>query len=50
MPDRRTFALQFRIGIFVVISLVVFLGVIYLLGARARYFERKYGSTRTSPR
>jgi phospholipid/cholesterol/gamma-HCH transport system substrate-binding protein len=42
MPDRRTFALQFRIGIFVVISLVVFLGVIYLLGARARYFERKY--------
>jgi phospholipid/cholesterol/gamma-HCH transport system substrate-binding protein len=42
MPDRRTFALQFRIGIFVVISLIVFLGVIYLLGARARYFERKY--------
>lgn len=42
MPDRRTFALQFRIGMFVVISLVVFLGVIYLLGARARYFERKY--------
>jgi phospholipid/cholesterol/gamma-HCH transport system substrate-binding protein len=42
MPDRRTFALQLRIGLFVVISLVVFLGVIYLLGARARYFERKY--------
>ena len=42
MPDRRTFALQVRIGIFVVISLAVFLGVIYLLGARARYFERKY--------
>jgi len=42
MPDRRTFGLQVRIGIFVVVALAVFLGVIYLLGARARYFERKY--------
>jgi phospholipid/cholesterol/gamma-HCH transport system substrate-binding protein len=42
MPDRRTLGLQLRIGVFVVISLAVFLGVIYLLGARARYFERKY--------
>jgi phospholipid/cholesterol/gamma-HCH transport system substrate-binding protein len=42
MPDRRSLGLQLRIGVFVVISLVVFLGVIYLLGARARYFERKY--------
>lgn len=40
--DRRSLGLQLRIGVFVVISLVVFLGVIYLLGARARYFERKY--------
>ena len=42
MPDRRTLGLQLRIGVFVVVALVVFLGVIYLLGARARYFERKY--------
>lgn len=42
MPDRRTFGLQVRIGLFVVVALAVFLGVIYLLGARARYFERKY--------
>ena len=42
MPDRRTLGLQLRIGVFVVVALAVFLGVIYLLGARARYFERKY--------
>jgi phospholipid/cholesterol/gamma-HCH transport system substrate-binding protein len=42
MADRRALALQIRIGVFVVVSLVVFLGIIYLLGARARYFERKY--------
>jgi phospholipid/cholesterol/gamma-HCH transport system substrate-binding protein len=35
-------ALQVRIGIFVVVSLGVFLAIIYLLGAQARYFERKY--------
>jgi phospholipid/cholesterol/gamma-HCH transport system substrate-binding protein len=40
--DGRHYALQLRIGAFVVISLVVFLGLIYLLGAQARYFERKY--------
>ncbi|MBI2524412.1 MAG: MCE family protein [Candidatus Rokubacteria bacterium] len=40
--DGRGYALQLRIGAFVVISLVVFLGIIYLLGAQARYFERKY--------
>ena len=42
MPDRRTLALQIRIGVFVVVSLAVFVGIIYLLGARARYFERKF--------
>src|SRR5215475_4394119 len=31
-----------RIGIFVVVSLGVFLAIIYLLGAQARYFERKF--------
>jgi phospholipid/cholesterol/gamma-HCH transport system substrate-binding protein len=42
MPDRRSLALQLRIGGFVLVSLAVFLAIIYLLGARARYFERKY--------
>ncbi len=40
--DGRHYALQLRIGAFVVASLGVFLGIIYLLGAQARYFERKY--------
>jgi phospholipid/cholesterol/gamma-HCH transport system substrate-binding protein len=31
-----------RIGVFVLAGLGVFLGIIYLLGAQARYFERKY--------
>ena len=42
MPDRRSLALQLRIGGFVLVSLAVFLAIIYLLGARARYFESKY--------
>jgi len=42
MPDRRSLALQMRIGAFVVVSLLIFLGVIYLLGAQSRIFERKY--------
>lgn len=40
--DRGHYALQLRIGAFVVASLGIFLGIIYLLGAQARYFERKY--------
>ena len=31
-----------RIGAFILLGLVVFLAIIYLLGAQARYFERKY--------
>ena len=42
--------LQLRIGTFIVIALLVFLGVIYLLGAQSRYFERKYELSRSSPR
>lgn len=42
MPDRRTLALQIRIGVFVVVALGVCLALIYLLGSQARYFERKY--------
>jgi phospholipid/cholesterol/gamma-HCH transport system substrate-binding protein len=40
--DRASLALRLRIGAFVVVALAVFLGIIYLLGAQARYFERKY--------
>ena len=42
MPDGRQFALQVRIGAFILAGLGVFLVIIYLLGAQARYFERKY--------
>jgi phospholipid/cholesterol/gamma-HCH transport system substrate-binding protein len=34
--------LRFRVGVFVVIALVAFVGVIYVLGARARLFEARY--------
>jgi phospholipid/cholesterol/gamma-HCH transport system substrate-binding protein len=42
LPDERPYALQLRIGAFILGSLVVFFAIIYLLGARARYFESKY--------
>src|SRR3990172_6926276 len=42
MPDRRAYALQLRIGAFILVALGVFLAIVYLLGAQARYFERKY--------
>ena len=42
MPDRRAYALQLRIGAFILVALGVFLAIVYLLGARARYFESKY--------
>ncbi|MCI0548507.1 MAG: MlaD family protein [Candidatus Rokubacteria bacterium] len=42
MNDGRAFGLQLRIGAFIIGALVVFLGIIYLLGAQARYFEPKY--------
>jgi phospholipid/cholesterol/gamma-HCH transport system substrate-binding protein len=42
MPDERRYGLQLRIGAFILVSLVVFLAIVYLLGARARYFESKY--------
>ncbi len=42
MADDRPYALQLRIGAFILGSLVVFFAIIYLLGARARYFESKY--------
>ena len=42
MADGRAFSLQLRIGGFILAGLGVFLAIIYLLGAQARYFERKY--------
>jgi phospholipid/cholesterol/gamma-HCH transport system substrate-binding protein len=45
VPDGRRLVLQMRIGAFILIGLVVFLAIIYLLGAQARYFERKYDLT-----
>jgi phospholipid/cholesterol/gamma-HCH transport system substrate-binding protein len=45
VPDGRRLVLQMRIGAFILLGLVVFLAIIYLLGAQARYFERKYAIT-----
>ena len=42
MPDRAQVSLQVRIGAFILSGLLVFFAIIYLLGAQARYFERKY--------
>jgi phospholipid/cholesterol/gamma-HCH transport system substrate-binding protein len=42
VADERPYVLQLRIGTFILVSLVVFFAIIYLLGARARYFESKY--------
>jgi len=45
VPDGRRLVLQMRIGAFILLGLVVVLAIIYLLGAQARYFERKYAIT-----
>ena len=42
MAEPRQRTLQIRIGAFILAGLGVFLAIIYLLGAQARYFERKY--------
>jgi phospholipid/cholesterol/gamma-HCH transport system substrate-binding protein len=42
MPDERPYALQVRIGLFILVSLVLLFAIVYLLGERARYFESKY--------
>jgi len=42
VPDRAQLSLQVRIGAFILSGLLVFFAIIYLLGAQARYFERKY--------
>jgi phospholipid/cholesterol/gamma-HCH transport system substrate-binding protein len=40
--ERRELGVKFRVGLFVLVALAVFLGTIYALGARARLFERHY--------
>jgi phospholipid/cholesterol/gamma-HCH transport system substrate-binding protein len=40
--QQRERSTKYRVGIFVLASLVVFLGIIYMLGARARLFESRY--------
>ncbi len=42
VDDKRGMATQVRVGVFVLLALAVFLGLIYMLGARARLFEAKY--------
>jgi phospholipid/cholesterol/gamma-HCH transport system substrate-binding protein len=41
VADERL-GLQIRVGAFILSGLLVFFAIIYLLGAQARYFERKY--------
>jgi phospholipid/cholesterol/gamma-HCH transport system substrate-binding protein len=40
--QQRERATKLRVGIFVLVTLGIFLGVIYMLGARARLFETRY--------
>jgi phospholipid/cholesterol/gamma-HCH transport system substrate-binding protein len=40
--ERSELGLKLRVGVFVIASLAVFLGLIYMLGARARLFEARY--------
>src|SRR5216117_3166282 len=40
--DRREIGLKLRVGVFVLVALAAFLGMVYALGARARLFEARY--------
>lgn len=40
--EQRERVLQVRVGVFVLVGLGLFLGMIYVLGARARLFESRY--------
>ena len=42
MDDKREILVKFRVGLFVLVALVTFLGLVYALGARARLFESRY--------
>src|SRR5262245_48301116 len=41
-PEGRERWLRYRVGIFVIVSVLAFVAVIYVLGARARLFEARY--------
>ena len=40
--ERRELGVKFRVGVFVLVALAAFLGMVYALGARARLFETRY--------
>ncbi|MBI4637445.1 MAG: MCE family protein [Candidatus Rokubacteria bacterium] len=40
--EQRERGMKFRVGVFVLVALLAFLGMIYALGARARLFEARY--------
>jgi phospholipid/cholesterol/gamma-HCH transport system substrate-binding protein len=42
VDDKREILVKFRVGLFVLIALATFLGLVYALGARARLFEARY--------
>src|SRR5262245_64962174 len=42
MNEKREVAMKIRVGIFVLVALLTFLGAVYALGARARLFEARY--------
>ncbi len=42
MTEKRENAVKFRVGLFVLLALLTFLGAVYALGARARLFEARY--------
>ncbi len=42
MTEKRENAVKFRVGLFVLVALLTFLGAVYALGARARLFEARY--------
>jgi phospholipid/cholesterol/gamma-HCH transport system substrate-binding protein len=42
VDDKREILVKFRVGIFVLVALATFLGLVYALGARARLFEARY--------
>jgi len=42
VTEKRENAVKFRVGLFVLLALLTFLGAVYALGARARLFEARY--------
>ena len=42
MTEKRENGVKFRVGLFVLVALLTFLGAVYALGARARLFEARY--------